>query len=81
MNSEKLAKLALKEIYSKYRIKLALPSAVWADDVAEDVSNIFQAYGRKGSHKKYVQEFVKVFGHFDVNALAQLCKYKKEIIQ
>lgn len=81
MNSEKLAQLALKDVYSKYRIKLTAPSAAWSDSVAEDVANIFQAYGRKGSHKKYAQEFVKVFGHFDVDTLAQMCKYKKEITQ
>lgn len=81
MNSGKLAQLALKEIYSKYKMELTYPSAVWADSVAEDVANIFQAYGRKGSHKRYAQEFIKIFGYFDVETLAQMCKYKKEIIQ
>ena len=80
MNSKKIAEIALKDIYTKYGMKLTAPSAIWSDEVAEEVANIFQAYGRKGSHKKFAEEFVKVFGHFDVEALSQKCKYKKELL-
>lgn len=81
MNNKKLAEIVLKDIYSKYGMKLTAPSAVWGDEVAEEVSNIFQAYGRKGSHRKFAEEFIKVFGHFDVESLAQKCKYKKEMVR
>lgn len=80
MNSTKLAEIALKDIYSKYGMKLTAPSAIWSDEVAEEVASIFQAYGRKGSHKTFAKEFVKSFGHFDIEALAQKCKYKKEMV-
>lgn len=79
MNSKKLAEIATKDIYSKFGMKLTAPSAVWGDEVAEEVSDIFRAYGRKGSHNKFAEEFVKIFGHFDTEALAQKCKFKKEM--
>lgn len=78
MNSKKLAEITVKDIYSKFGIKLTAPSAIWGNDVAEEVSDIFQAYGRTGSHNKFAKEFVKIFGHFDTEALAQKCKEKKE---
>lgn len=80
MDSKKLATIAAKDIYSKFGMKLTAPSVIWGDDVAEEISDIFQAYGRKGSHNKFAKEFVKIFGHFDTEALAQKCKIKKEMI-